>query len=185
MSKDEEDLWHKISQTIKPIAKKQASQHTQTAAITPKKPKNDSLGKHNRQQNSGQDTQQPTTPPHSPDNTAGIDRNTLARLKKGQIPIESTLDLHGLNQQQAHVAVERFICNAFAAGKRCVLVITGKGIRDLSGSGEYKRGVIRQAFPTWLKEPVFHDKILKYVPAAPKDGGQGAFYIYLKRSRKP
>ena len=46
------------------------------------------------------------------------------RLKRGQIPIEAQLDLHGLTQQEALDALANFLSTAIEAGQRCVLVIT-------------------------------------------------------------
>ena len=79
--------------------------------------------------------------PHRP---VGLDRRTWLRLKRGQVAIEQTLDLHGRTQDEAHGALARFLAAARAAGCRCVLVVTGKGL----GSG----GTLRHMVPRWLNE---------------------------------
>lgn len=115
-------------------------------------------------------------PPLPPlDRFAGIDRANAERLKRGQRPIEARLDLHGMTQTEAHSALSRFIAGSRAAGRRCVLVITGHG--RISG------GVLKQAVPRWLHEPEMRRDLLAIAPAQPQHGGAGAVYLLLRRSR--
>ena len=109
---------------------------------------------------------------------SGVDKSNAKKLKKGQHPIEGQLDLHGMTQNQAHTALCHFIQNAFQIGKRCVLVITGKGLK-IDGS----IGVLRKAVPRWLNEEPNRGRVLAFSYAMPKDGGKGALYILLKRKR--
>ena len=106
-----------------------------------------------------------------------IDKRTEMRLQRGQIPIEAVLDLHGMGQMQARDALIRFIKTAQAAGKRHVLVITGKGKRTAEGA---ESGVLRRMTP---KEPPLMDLVLSAKTAKPKDGGEGALSVYLRRTR--
>ena len=113
--------------------------------------------------------------PVSKGQSSELDRRTEDRLRRGQMSIEGTLDLHGLNQSEAQEALRRFILEAVSQDKRCVLVITGKG---RSGPG-----VLRQNVPIWLNEEPLEGLVLKSYPAKPKDGGEGALYVYLRRRR--
>src|SRR4029077_20094392 len=61
------------------------------------------------------------------DRFAGIDRATAERLKRGRYPVEARLDLHGMTQAEAHRALSGFVAGSRAAGRRCLLVITGHG----------------------------------------------------------
>jgi len=70
-----------------------------------------------------------------------------------------------------------FLSNQQAAGRRCILVITGKG----SGSGG--SGVLRAQVPHWLNEGGNRELVLAFDYARPRDGGQGALYVLLKRKR--
>lgn len=117
-------------------------------------------------------------PELGPDTAPGLDKRTAARLRRGQLPIEARIDLHGLTRDEAHRALEGFLGSAHDAGKRCVLVITGKGLR---ASGEM--GVLRDAVPRWLNAPPIRPLILAFRPAPPRDGGAGALYVLLKRKR--
>lgn len=110
---------------------------------------------------------------------AGVDKRTNQRLIKGKMPIEGRLDLHGHTRESAHRALASFIEGSFSASKRCVIVITGKGLRQDTG----EIGVLRQAVPQWLNSPALRSKILAYSHATPKDGGEGALYVLLKRKR--
>lgn len=109
---------------------------------------------------------------------AGLDKRTLARLRRGQIPIEAEIDLHGSTQDQAHRALEAFLARSQAAGHRCVIVITGKGLR-----ADGTVGVLRNAVPRWMNEAPNRQRILAFSHATPADGGEGALYVLLRRTR--
>jgi len=107
---------------------------------------------------------------------AGIDRRTAERLRRGQLPIEARLDLHGLTRQAAEDALLGFLNRAADRGLRCVLVITGKG----RAGGE---SVLRREIPRWLNHAAVRSRVLACVPARQRDGGAGAFYVLLRRRR--
>ena len=106
-----------------------------------------------------------------------LDRRTGQRFKRGQLPIEGRLDLHGMTQAEAHRALGAFIARHCAAGRRCVIVVTGKGVNKEGG------GVLRNAVPRWLNEVPNRDKVLAFEYARQRDGGAGALYVLLKRKR--
>jgi len=114
-------------------------------------------------------------PPAPLDSFAGIDRANAERLKRGKHAIEARLDLHGMTQAEAHRALAAFIRASHAAGKRCVLVITGRGRAD--------GGMLKAAVPRWLHEPEFRAYLLAIAAAQPRDGGGGALYVMLRRTR--
>jgi DNA-nicking Smr family endonuclease len=110
----------------------------------------------------------------------GLDSRTDARLRRGQLPIEATLDLHHRTQAEAHVLLHRFLADAAAAGKRCVLIITGKGGRPAPDAAR-ETGVLKRALPRWLEAE--SARVLACRPAQAKHGGGGAFYVLLRRKR--
>lgn len=112
-------------------------------------------------------------PVHAP---AGVDRRTSERMKKGEMVIEGRLDLHGMTQDPAHGALTAFIMRAWESGKRCVLVITGKG-------GRPGPGVLKAQVPRWLNQSPLRERILGFSHAKPKDGGDGALYVLIRRRR--
>jgi DNA-nicking Smr family endonuclease len=113
-----------------------------------------------------------------PDIAAGVDKRTATRLRRGQLQVEGRIDLHGQTQEEAYRALSSFLAGSQEAGRRCVLVITGKGLRP-----DGRVGVIRSSVPHWLNQPHNRQRVLAYTPAAPKDGGEGAMYVLLKRRR--
>jgi DNA-nicking Smr family endonuclease len=115
-------------------------------------------------------------PPLDPSRPVGLDRRQWLRLKRGQIAVERSLDLHGLTQEQAHQALGRFLAEAAAGGARCVLVVTGKG---QPGSG----GVLRGMVPRWLAEPGNRERIVAIAQAQPRHGGEGALYLLVRRPK--
>ncbi len=107
------------------------------------------------------------------DRFAGVDRATAERLKRGRTPIEARLDLHGMTQAEAHRALAGFVAGSRAAGRRCLLVITGHG--RISG------GILKAAVPRWLGEPDLRRHVLAIAPAQPEAGGSGALYVLVRR----
>ena len=125
----------------------------------------------------------PSPPPNQPHHLThglshGIDRRQAERFRKGKLAIEGKIDLHGRTQQVAHDDLLSFLRRARDHGKRCVLVVTGKGMTTS------KTGILRQAVPRWLNEPAFRALVLAFDYAEPQHGGEGALYVLLKRVRE-
>lgn len=117
------------------------------------------------------------TLPHLKHGTSpGVDRNTAERLRRGEMIIDASIDLHGRTQDEAHLALRRFLLSSADQGKRCVLVITGKGSMG--------NGVLRSQVPRWLNDAGLRSLILSFSYAQPKHGGEGALYVLLKRRRQ-
>lgn len=114
-----------------------------------------------------------------------LDKRTSEKLRKGKIPIDARLDLHGMSREVAHEAVENFVLSSAARGLRHVIIITGKGKSKSTSQDWLKKGqgVLKEQTPYWLSSPKLRSVILKFMQAQPKDGGAGALYIYLKRKR--
>ena len=117
---------------------------------------------------------------------APLDRQISRQLDKGRLEVEARLDLHGKRQRDAHVQLRRFLKTAQARGLKHVLVITGKGAEQEAAKSFYEeeeRGVLRNAVPHWLAEPEFASLVVSFSPAPRRLGGEGAFYVRLRRSR--
>lgn len=110
----------------------------------------------------------------------GLDRRTSDRLRRGEFPIDARLDLHGLRQSEAQERLIRFVVESYESDRRCLLVITGKGNRFYP---EQEAGILRRMLPVWIGMAPLAPLILTHSPAKPKDGGEGAFYILLRRRR--
>jgi DNA-nicking Smr family endonuclease len=119
----------------------------------------------------------PSLPPLALGQSVGVDRRTDDRLRRGQLVIDGRIDLHGLTQSAAHDALVRFLGDSQQAGRRCVLIITGKGAINQGG------GILRNVTPRWLAEPGLRRMIVAIHQAQPRHGGEGALYVLLKRRR--
>ena len=127
----------------------------------------------------------PQPQPAQPGKTPGLDRRNAQRLRRGQMKIDARLDLHGMTQAEAHGSLNRFLADSAAAGRRCVLVITGKGSRPRDDDLPIpaRTGVLRDAVPRWLAEPGNRALIVATHTAAAQHGGGGALYVLLRRKR--
>lgn len=125
---------------------------------------------------------------------SGLDKRNATRLSRGKMEIEARLDLHGQTQEGAHRALRHFITAQFSAGRRCVLVITGKGTKKTRNAGspagdmdgfmpDRRAGVLHRLVPLWLREPELAGFVVAFHPARPRHGGDGALYVYLRRQR--
>lgn len=133
------------------------------------------------------------TPRHAPPPAfhakpnAGLDKRSADRLRRGQMAIDGRLDLHGHTQADAHRAAHAFVAGGYRSGKRCVLIITGKGgARDDVDAGfmpDRDSGVLRRNLPRWLGEPSVRHMVLRVESARPQHGGDGAYYVLLRRKR--
>ena len=113
-----------------------------------------------------------------------MDTKAFGRMKRGKLKPEGKLDLHGMRIDTAHPALVRFVLTAQAQGKRLVLVITGKGKdRDEPGPIPTPRGVLRNQVPHWLSIPPLAQAVMQVTPAHISHGGDGAYYVYLRRVR--
>lgn len=88
-----------------------------------------------------------------------------------------------MSAARAHAALKIFIADSQAMGRRCVLVITGKGSDAEPGFGEVAPGVLRREAPKWLATPPLSQMIVNVSQAHDRHGGGGALYVYLKRRR--
>lgn len=113
--------------------------------------------------------------------TAGVNTAQMNKLRRGELPFRRHLDLHGMNREEAHSELKRFILAARRDDERCVLVVTGRGNSSPGGLG-----VLREALPRWLGRAPIAAHVLAFTSAKRGDGGPGAFYVLLRRAgRRP
>ena len=97
------------------------------------------------------------------------------------------LDLHGLSLNQANKIVKKFIIESFEKGYKKILIITGKGLKSKVHKNPYlseQMNILKYSVPEFIKnDGDLFDKISKISRADLKDGGDGAFYIFLKSKK--
>ena len=115
-----------------------------------------------------------------------IEPKMRRKLMRGRIEIDGTLDLHGMRQNEARSALNRYLASRWSRGDRTILVITGKGLKKLDAEGTQiiERGVLRSMLPLWLSEPGLAAIVAGWDYSAQMHGGEGAFYVRLKRGRE-
>ena len=107
----------------------------------------------------------------------GISPEVLKKLREGYFSYQDYLDLHGLNRQQARSEVRDFIMECFAARRRCVLIIAGRGLNSKD-----KEPVLKNNLPIWLTRAPLKRVVLAFASARSYDGGWGAFYVLLRKN---
>ncbi|NKB36673.1 MAG: DNA mismatch repair protein MutS [Gammaproteobacteria bacterium] len=103
----------------------------------------------------------------------GVQNRLFQRLKRGQIPCERVLDLHGMTIAVAKEAFCDFLLMARKTNWRCVRIIHGKGKGSRDGIA-----VLKGKVEHWLRQ---RDEILAFSTARPVDGGTGAMYVLIRR----
>jgi DNA-nicking Smr family endonuclease len=180
VSEQDRDLWQHVKGTTKPLTGRkplhredlhQESGEAQTRIAKTKKP-----GPPHKAAPPSAPVP-PSAPDLAPGALADVDKRTAERLRRGMLAIEGLLDLHRMTQDEAEQAVRAFLVESQAAGRRCVLIVTGKGAGP-------EGGVLRRELPRWLNLPANRARLVAFAPAQPQHGGHGAVYLLLKRRRR-
>ncbi len=175
LSEEDKALFRVAMKTVKPLQKKISIDLPTPTFITPEKTKmlsSQPLQKTScyLSDNFSDEVQAETMLSYrSPE----LPQKRLHALKKGKIPYESRLDLHGLKQQAAKECFLKFVEKEQYLGRRCLLIIHGKG--SLKGEAPILKNLIN----SWLRQ---HPLVLAFHSAKPCDGGNGALYVLLKKA---
>jgi DNA-nicking Smr family endonuclease len=122
----------------------------------------------------------PRQPPLAP-----LERRLKRDLSRGRAAVDSAIDLHGMNQAQAHQALRGFLVHMQAQGAKLVIVVTGKGGKQqASAVWADEPGVLRRLVPQWLRESDMRAVVLGFEEAARAHGGSGALYVRLRRRER-
>jgi DNA-nicking Smr family endonuclease len=105
------------------------------------------------------------------------ERRALAELRRGKVPVDLRLDLHGMNADEGRSAVRDLLARAVAARAACVQIVHGRGRRSPDGP------VLKAALPGWLAEPPHGHRVRAFTTAPPQLGGPGATLVLLSRRR--
>ncbi len=124
---------------------------------------------------------------------ADFERRDVRKIVTGNLPIDATLDLHGMTQRRAKPVLKRFLHKHQSLGDKVVLVITGKGNsrrarrteqeEDLFYENPGEGGVLQYMVPNWLDEEAFRSMVISYQTAHRSHGEEGALYIRIRKFR--
>jgi DNA-nicking Smr family endonuclease len=121
----------------------------------------------------------PRQPPLAP-----LERHLKRDLSRGRAAVDSAIDLHGMNQAQAHQALRGFLVHMQARGAKLVIVVTGKGGKQASPVWADEPGVLRRLVPQWLREADMRAVVVGFEEAGRAHGGAGALYVRLRRRER-
>mgnify|MGYP001185552774 CR=1 FL=1 len=108
--------------------------------------------------------------------------------KKTPIPKIKKVDLHGLTLEGANKKIALIIDKYFKERVEKIIVITGKGTRSKTIDNPYVSkdlSILKNSVPDYINSnSEIKNKIKSMSKAEIKDGGEGAFYIFLKKFRE-
>ena len=106
--------------------------------------------------------------------------------KKTNKELIKTIDLHGLSLENANKVINDFINKCFYNNINRIIVVTGKGLRSNNIDNPYVSkdlSILKHSVPEYIKSNINLMKMIKNIEEADiKDGGSGAFNIYLKKN---
>ena len=99
----------------------------------------------------------------------------------------SEIDLHGFTLDEANKTVDRFINESYEKGINKIRIVTGKGLHSDNEKNPYiskDLSILRYSIPEYIKKNNDLMKlIIEFKEATIQDGGDGAFYIHLKKNK--
>ena len=102
-----------------------------------------------------------------------------------QVKKTRTLDLHGKSLEEANQIIENFIKKSFEDRVQKLIIVTGKGLHSKNDKDPYVSkdlGILKHSIPDYLSKNSELMKMISNISEASiKDGGSGAFYIFLKK----
>tara|TARA_B100000900_G_C20140888_1_gene537911 strand:- start:167 stop:580 length:414 start_codon:yes stop_codon:yes gene_type:complete len=107
---------------------------------------------------------------------------------KQNISVKTTeIDLHGFTLDHANKKVERLIKESYDNRITKIRIVTGKGLHSDNEKNPYiskDLSILRYSVPEYIKK---NNELMKLITefkeASIQDGGEGAFYIHLKKKK--
>ena len=116
-------------------------------------------------------------------------KNINTAIKKSEFFLENIDLKKGI--KKGSESEERFnstILECYKKNQRCLLFVTGKGLfksknYEQNDKPKLYHGIIRSTFVEWAKSKKFSKYILSFEQASIQHGGDGAFYVYLRKNK--
>jgi len=106
-------------------------------------------------------------------------------IKNRKLFKSKTIDLHGYSLEEANKVIEKFILESFKQKVSKLRIVTGKGLHSQNNKDPYISkdfGILKYSVPEYISKNTSLMKVINnFEDAKIKNGGSGAFYIYLKK----
>ncbi|MBD1159298.1 Smr/MutS family protein [Pelagibacterales bacterium SAG-MED19] len=111
------------------------------------------------------------------------DKDKKSSLKKEYII--NSFDLHGFSLNDANDKIYELINAAYNQGVNKLIIVTGKGLHSQNEKNPYVSkdyGILKYSVPEYIKNnKELMKMIIEIKNANIEDGGDGAFYIFIKK----
>ena len=98
-----------------------------------------------------------------------------------------SIDLHGYTLDEANKSIENFINKAFSENINKLIIVTGKGLHSENEKDPYVSkdlGILKYSIPEFItNNDSLMNMINEITDAKIEDGGEGAFYIFLRKNK--
>ena len=174
LSPEEQALWAKVAETIRPLSRDPLPR-TEATAAPPSSPMPPPIARKPK----GPAPRAPA-PPARPKPTIAntLDASWDRRLRSGAVQPDRIVDLHGHDLEQAWQAIDRALEQGLVNRERVLLLITGHA---RPGAPPVQRGRIRAAVNDWLSASRHRERIAAVRGAHIRHGGGGSLYVILRR----
>ena len=113
--------------------------------------------------------------------------NKDSKLYKKKNSKTRNIDLHGFSLDEANKTIKKLIDKSFDEFVSKIIVVTGKGLHSQNEMDPYvskKLGILKYSVPEFIKKNTdLMNIIYEIKEASIEDGGEGAFYIFLKKNK--
>ena len=113
--------------------------------------------------------------------------NKDIKYQKKTILKKRSIDLHGHTLEQANEIIDNFIKKSYLEKINKLIIVTGKGLHSKNEKDPFVSkdlGILKYSVPEYIEgNKDLMERINEIKDADIKDGGSGAFYIYLKKHK--
>jgi len=115
-------------------------------------------------------------------------KDLLEKTNPNKKILTKIIDLHGYSLENANKNISENIKRCFSGNIKRLVVITGKGLRSKTQNDPYvskNLSILKNSVPEFIKSNLDLMKFIKEIKTADeKEGGSGAFIIYLKNFKE-
>ena len=113
--------------------------------------------------------------------------NKDLEFKKKNFNSTRSIDLHGYTLDRAHEACKEFIFKSYADKINKLIIVTGKGLHSENEKNPYASkdlSILKYSVPNYIKKNLDLMSLIREISDAKiEDGGEGAFYVYLRKKK--